>query len=391
MPAGRRFKEAFARSTLVLGGAVVGLAIVELCLVLFWPLPFSPQLEYIPDGHIGSRLHPDRTYRSPGGGTVSVNNLGYRGARSLAYRKPPGVLRIVVLGGSSSFGFDADDAHVWTAVLERKLQQAFGPAVEVVNAAIPGTSAFEAKIHYLYRIRGMQPDVVLACHIWNGMKYFRAIEAGRPLAKGMRRPQSLEAFLKHFQTAWRVRNLYHNYVKPMLRENVYGESQSSPITEIRPGGLAQQWERQNYEDLVLLLQKDGVLPVLASEPGILSRANIHEPRVRAVVGAEMQGLTFGQILEQWEAVTAIIRDVARRNDAVFIDAYGALPHRLDVFTDHVHLTDHGNALMADVIFRGLVEDNRFRRRILRAGLAASGMRQVAGRTEQPRGGGGLSQ
>lgn len=359
---GSSWKELAARAGLVAASVAAAFGVVELSLRLFAPIPHSMELDYVRDGHLGARLRPDRVYRTPTGGTVTVNNLGYRGDRPISYEKPPGVFRIVVLGGSSTFSFDTSDEGIWTALLEEKLRKAFGPHVEVVNAAIPGQSAFEAKMHYLYRIQGMSPDVVVVCAVWNGMKYFRAVESGRPLEKGVRSAHRLERFLKHFELAWRLRHLYNTHVKPRWRENVYGESLTAPASVIPPGGRAHRWERRNYEDLAVLLRKDGALPVFVSEAGLASRDNYRDPKIRAVVHAEMVGLGFLQIVEQWEAVTSLIRDAAAEHDAVFIDAYDALPHTLDVFTDHVHLTDRGNALMAEVVYGHLEADPRFRSR-----------------------------
>lgn len=359
---GSPWSELAGRAGLVVGSVAVAFGIVELSLRLLAPIPHSMELDYVEDGHLGARLRPDRVYQTPAGGTVTVNNLGYRGNRAISYEKPPGVFRIVVLGGSSAFSFDTSDERIWTALLEEKLRKAFGPHVEVVNAAIPGQSAFEAKMHYLCRIQGMSPDVVVVCAIWNGMKYFREVESGRPLEKGVRSAHRVERFLKHFELAWRLRHLYNTHVKPRWRENVYGESLTAPVNVIPRGGRAHRWERRNYEDLAVLLRKDGALPVFVSEAGLLSRDNYRDPRIGASVHAEMVGLGFSQIVQQWEAVTSLIRDVAAEHDAVFIDAYNALPHTFDVFTDHVHLTDRGNALMAEVVYGHLEADPRFRSR-----------------------------
>jgi len=355
----RRLKKIAAKLGLLLFGVFASLGLAEIVLRVFLPYRYSLEVEYLPDGHLGARLRPERTYRTPTGGKASINNLGYRGAETVFYEKPSGVFRIVALGGSSTFSHDTDDSRIWTALLERRLRDAFGPEIEVINAGIPGHDSFESMIHYQYRVRGMSPDAVLVCSIWNGMKRFRALEAGVPILKGVKRPHRLERFLKNFQIAWRVRNFHHQYVKPRLRENVYSESLGSPAVAIRHGGRAHEWERRTYRDLALLLHVDGVLPVFISEGGLLSRETLQDPKVRAVVYAELQGLTFSQILEQWEAVTAIIREVAQEHGAVFIDAYHDLGHSLELFTDHVHLTDEGNAVMANVVYEGLVADARF--------------------------------
>jgi len=351
------------RLAVLAASLLLGLALVELGLRLLAPIPHSMEVEYIRDGHIGFRLLPNRTYQIPSGGTSSVNNLGYRGNRNISYRKPDGVFRIVALGGSSTFSYNTDDGRIWTTLLEERLRSDFGTRIEVVNAAVPGYNVFDSKIHYLYRVRDMQPDAVLVYHTWNDMKRFRGMEAGSAYRKGVPRRRALISFIKRFELAWRLRNFYETHYKPRWRETVYSESLDAPVQEISPGGRAHSWERQNYRDMANLLTTDGVLPVFISQGGLLAEENLKQPEIRAVVHAEMQGLNFLQILQQWQAVREITRSVAEQYDVPFIDGYSAVPHTLEMFSDHVHLTPQGNAVLADAVYRDLVADPRFVERV----------------------------
>jgi len=51
-----------------------------------------------------------------------INNMGLRGVKDVSLRKPENAVRIVTLGGSSTFGFHARDLHTYSALLEQKLQ-----------------------------------------------------------------------------------------------------------------------------------------------------------------------------------------------------------------------------------------------------------------------------
>ena len=72
----------------------------------------------------------------PGGvvdrGRVRVNSLGFRG-REHAAAKPPGVFRVVCLGGSNVYGLLLAETETWPAQLERELNEQFAGSYEVWN------------------------------------------------------------------------------------------------------------------------------------------------------------------------------------------------------------------------------------------------------------------
>lgn len=340
---------------LCLASVCVSLALAEIVLRLFFPIPYSMELEYVPDGCLSFRLQPDRTYRLKSGGRCSVDHLGFRGADPVTLAKSEGRIRIVAVGGSATFSYETDDARIWTKELERLLRGRYGDHIEVINAGVPGYSTFESKIDYLYQLRQLKPDLVIAYETWNDIKFFRALEAGEFPRKGVPAPHPMTSLLRHLQLAWRVRNLIEEVWAPLERENRYGRFAGGPGA-ISPAGPAHLWEEKNFDDLVLLLRSDGVIPVLASQAGLLSRDNLADPKVRSVVYTEYANLTFAELLTEWNSVTEIIRRSAAERGALFIDVYGAVPHDTSMFADHVHLTDAGNAAVARALFDGLIRD-----------------------------------
>jgi len=67
---------------------------------------------------------------------LSSNSDGFRD-REVA-PKQPGVIRIVTLGDSSTFGWGADPDHTYRRLLEERLNDGSGPRFEVLNLGIPG-------------------------------------------------------------------------------------------------------------------------------------------------------------------------------------------------------------------------------------------------------------
>ena len=110
---------------------LLAVALAEVALRLFAPIPYSMKVEYKPDGFVGQRLVPKRRYRLADGGLCTVNSAGYRGPE-FEIPKPAGIFRIVALGGSSTFSYLTDDTEIWTQRLEDKLRARFGDSIEVI-------------------------------------------------------------------------------------------------------------------------------------------------------------------------------------------------------------------------------------------------------------------
>lgn len=347
------------RATNILVAAVMIAILVvvgELALRVFFPIRYSMDIQYVNDGHVGWRLEPNHAYVLAEGGVCSVNNLGFRGAEDTMVPKPDGIVRVVVLGGSAVFCFEVDDADAWTALLEDKLRARYGNHIEVVNAGVPGYDAFISKMNYLYRIRPLEPDIVIVSHTWNDLKRLREIESGAfPRADLPPPPNPVRKFFRHFQLAWRARVLWQRVAGDDRRENTWDRGVAGP-EHIPDGGRAHRWVRRNYDDLALLTESDGVRPVFASQAGLISESVIRDPEARVRIRNDYAFLSLEETLKQWRAISGIIERSAWDNGVLFVDEYGSVPHDPDLFHDHVHLTEEGNRRVAEVMFEAMVSD-----------------------------------
>jgi len=99
------------------------------------------------------------------GRSVAFNSLGYRSPeRPLA--KPAGALRVLCVGGSTTFDIAAkENAATWPALLESRLGSRPGgrpgSEVEVWNAGFPGWTSAENLIALALRDGDLLPDVVV--------------------------------------------------------------------------------------------------------------------------------------------------------------------------------------------------------------------------------------
>ncbi len=108
-------------------------------------------------------------------GWVHVNGQGFRGPE-VSVDKPPGTLRIMTVGESTTFDrFVSRDAAAWPARLQFWLGDlAPGRSFEVINAGTPGYRVMDNLIRLetdLYRYR---PDVILFYHGHNDL--FAAVQ-----------------------------------------------------------------------------------------------------------------------------------------------------------------------------------------------------------------------
>jgi hypothetical protein len=173
-----------------------------------------------------------------------------------------------------------------------------------------------------------------------------------------------------------VRSLFYRSKTDLPpREDGWLEAGSAEAVVIPEDGRAHRWARANYDDLALLAGSDGVLPVFVSQAGLLAEENLDDPEVRRRVYTEYQGLGYPEILRQWKAIGALQRGAAERHGGLFIDAYAAVPHRVENFHDHVHLTPAGNQAVAEAIFAGLARSPVFAERLAGSGALLGSLHQ----------------
>ena len=143
---------------------------------------------YQPHPYMGFVLNP--SYEPAHAGRVEINDAGMRSAE-MAKEKPPGVIRILCLGGSTTYGTGATaNDKTYPAQLERLLNESADEGVryEVGNCGVPGYSTVESLLNFELRLLEYDPDWILIYHAAND---------ARPIdAPGFRPDYS------HFRKTW---------------------------------------------------------------------------------------------------------------------------------------------------------------------------------------------
>lgn len=129
---------------------------------------------YAWDAELGATHRPN-SYNS---GTV-INNLGFRNREDTDERKPPGCVRVLCSGGSTTFCFNLTIEGSWPAVLQRKLRTVPGrERDEVLNAGQINFAVSHEAILAKRLVPRLRPDVVI---IYTGIN---ELMAGELLERG---------------------------------------------------------------------------------------------------------------------------------------------------------------------------------------------------------------
>jgi len=196
-------------------------------------------IQYVPAVYARSMLSPvDRLIELDRGkalGTKStdepsrrrifISANGYRG-RSFSVRKPAGITRIIIVGGSAVFDqnvfdSDSDRENSWPDLVEKRLADGGLKNVEVINAGIPGHSSADSLGRLYSQLWMYEPDILLVYQGWNDIKFWKrfAVTPERPLISLVKPYDpssnpftsyegSLDKLLSHSQFYMKLRNQY---------------------------------------------------------------------------------------------------------------------------------------------------------------------------------------
>lgn len=303
---------------------------------------YAPQLSmYQADPKLGfGGLRPGYRLRT-GVTAVDVDSLGFRGPE-IAARKPSGTYRIFIVGGSSVFGYLVRDEEMSSAQLQRLLDgHVPGRRVEVVNAGVPGYNTMHTLVRFLYRIRPLEPDLLVYYQGFNDLGYITRIDdaAERPeIFGGLGAPPLYQRVLGHSMLYGFVRYRSGMFVArpaPAGSRTVTVSARGLDVYE------------QNLRLLVEAARAAGTQIVICSQAS-LAHPNVGE-RERALLGAGHFGLSADGLLAAMGALRNIQRKVADDEAVPFVDLYEQIEPTLENFGDALHLNATGERRLAQAL------------------------------------------
>ncbi|CAG0956842.1 hypothetical protein GPROT1_00518 [Gammaproteobacteria bacterium] len=137
--------------------------------LLYEPPPTweEPQTRHLESPLLGWVLPPSsRSYTIDA--PVHVNSIGLRDAE-VEIPKPDGIRRVLCLGDSFTFALGVRFEDLYVERLERRLREAGGGGIEVLNAGVAGYNTRQELITLLTLGASLEPDLVVVGFYWNDL------------------------------------------------------------------------------------------------------------------------------------------------------------------------------------------------------------------------------
>jgi hypothetical protein len=139
------------------------LGVVESAFIVYDLFTGSLSEQRAPDLELGIRSWTVHHAMRPGysNPAVHTNSFGLR-SPEVAVPKPAGIFRILLLGDSFTFGFQASDADVFARKMEQRLRTDYEfTSVEVVNAGVLSYCPLLEYLQYRHHLHVLEPDLVV--------------------------------------------------------------------------------------------------------------------------------------------------------------------------------------------------------------------------------------
>lgn len=279
---------------------------------------------------------------------VGINSRGFRG-KEFTETKAPGIVRVITLGASSTFGYYNRDETTYPAILEDLLNEATGgdPPFEVINLGIAHLHADEIAALFFAEGTDLEPDVVT---FYEGNNDSGRVRAPTPPDQSEWLPRIgdyllLAAFLRGVSTPEADKLLpadlqldfaaaSRRFLTPIQR--IYDYTRSHDILFI----VANQQKRS------LLVDRSKIVGMTYAEEQDLVRKKALDTGLLTL--REHRFLIHGSLmrdLEHW----------ARKENVPFVDVIAAMDARRDYLVSAVHLTPEGNRLIAECLARRILQ------------------------------------
>lgn len=295
---------------------------------------------FVPHPEAGYTLRPNLRLKSSTY-DIRTNSLGLRGPE-ITLDKPAGMRRILVLGGSSVFGYSVPDGKESCRVLERLLQDqavdvgnaAVTNKVQVLNGGVPGYTVSQCRQRYQASLTVLDSDVVLLYLGWNDLKHLTADtdDISKLTASA---PPLMQRILAHSVVYGLVRYRLFPRETPRFAPpaDVYDaispEDENAFVAEV--------------QELLHAIRESGAQAVLSTQ---LLAANGNDAQLDSFLGTSREQIENNRKLGQW--LTRTIRDIGEQTQTPVIDVAAQLAAGPDLLSDAIHLTEAGHRAVAEV-------------------------------------------
>lgn len=350
-----RSRRTTATFALLVAGALAGALLSELALRIYVRTggPTARRLEEFdpvrvqvePYGTLGYRQRPHARFRYDNGTVAHANSLGYRGPE-ITLAKPPGVRRVVLLGGSTTHGWGVDDTATIDAYMRRRLASA-RIRFEIINAGLDGYDSRQILERIEHDVLRLDPDVLIINSGINDVRNARFPN----LVDGDPRTLIWHAAMEqarheaeHGRSWWTMAKHYSLLLR--LPPFIVSRSQQSPAADSTVTGYPEAAElfERNLRRIVDLARPRGIRLVFSTAPSSL-RA-LYPPDAKPATSYWLRDAeTTARYRDTLAARTRRVVTTVPGGDSMVVYVRPQLP--AEMFLDDAHLTAEGNAAVAE--------------------------------------------
>ncbi len=317
----------------------------------------ASRFRFVPDPVLPYRIKPGFAFHSPDGyGVTRHNGQGFR-ADAPFPEKTPEALRIICLGGSTTYGVSVvDNASTYPAALERflngDLRPAGGRKTEVFNLGVGGYTSQEVLLTLREYGLSLDPDVVLIQCAVNDVaprfypnfdpeyRHFR--KPLLPLNTGFFARLAFRSNLV-LVTGWKL-GLIEPLTLQARTQHPMPTAAEAAVNLARNGPDAY---RKHLADAVALARDSG------ARVWLLTEAHFFGPSFRAP--DEEARLMDDLYREGLVEHNVVVRNLARETGVGLVDLEECMPLSPRYFSDPVHMTESGNLVKARIIAESIRE------------------------------------
>ncbi len=279
-----------------------------------------------------------------------VNSEGYRNGKKEFGKKEKNKIRIIAIGGSTTFGWMIKDyKKTWPAQLEKILNKTFNGRVEVVNAGLPGGMSSESLMAFVLKDKYLEPDFVIFHNggndavplfydnYYSDYRYHRAISGSDKLRPGEYNIITKSSFVKLVYAIW-MQNANLSKIRSEPERKVELKEALTNVEKNYPVG----YER-NMDTMMQEAVNVGAVPIIF--PFYLASSEIYKMIPESMRYAQK---LHPAIQEGLKKNKTVLRKLSKKYNAPYYE----MPHgtiALKYFFDHCHLTPDGDEIKAEFI------------------------------------------
>lgn len=282
-------------------------------------------------------------------------------APQLAEPEYPDTIRILTLGGSTTYGSKLERSQTYPAVLEKLLNNRYPHAhFEVINAGVPWHTSMHSLLRYVALYAKWKPNIVIVMHAFNDI--FQTSEG--KLTSG-----TFRGDYGHFFGALGLRvnptDQFAEYVQRLLINNWFARTWYSDLFPREAAPQKRQVDlyralphfRQNLCELIKRAQDDGAQVVLLTQPSLYRDRMSQEEREKLFYDYYYKDYalipTFQAQSAAMDAFNQVTRETAKNYGVRLVDLEHDIPKELEYMYDDVHYTARGAEQVAREVLDGL--------------------------------------